>query len=867
MITKSHINQRNYKIMKSLKKEIMYPIVFILLSILFFYSNLTFSYLQMGDVILWDIKNIKDAIFSGNLYFWNNAYFTIATSAAVPIHPKSLLIALLPNDIYPQVSIIFHIAVMGYGLFLFLREKRLSIKASMFGAIALMFSNAIITLILPGHLGKFETYCYFPFVLYFLSKAMNTEKWIDFFFTGAFLGIAFLGGALDVAMYFSLFLACYFLYLLYSKKNEFKLIDFIKMDLKRIILLCAKFVLVAVFSFLMSIQIIMITRNTQDMGAAGVENKNQLWQWATRWSYPPEEILGFFIPGFFGYYSGSETHPYWGRIANMEGEPKTSNFSLTSANIGYITFIFIIFAVFISRKKYSEKYFWIGTALFFLIASFGRYFPLIYGALFQIPIFRDARNPNKFIEIIPIPFAIISSFAADYIFKAIEAKDNDKLIEYLKDDYKYISIAQKIMYIIAILSVVFALITIFANGLIYSSFIADWKEQNASLIAKNISMSFIRLMLMSATTLLLMTNAISLKEITIRDKFAVIVPFIGFILFSVYDSGDIGFLIIGCIAAFLYIIIANRENLFYKYLPYMFMAVLFLDLTQSGNMFIVKSNYNQMYNSTPIVDHILKEDGNETTMPILIPYLYRYTTHTMPYYNIPLTEPPAASRLSKDITDTFGAFRINDYVGYQPRLMDLLGVRYILSPTYLDQSVISNDVSKVTEYQDQFSAAVLYELKGYRNKYEFVNNAYNARDFNDGLGRLTMPNFNLANEVVLLNNSNNNITLNNPDSIHSVELIEESNNKIVFNVKTPDSGVLVSKERYNKDWSVTVNGEKRELLNANLLFRGVYVDAGDNNVVFEFTPNRKYLYSTIICWFIFIIVSAVSSIIYIKRNI
>ncbi|MDA0079626.1 hypothetical protein [Brachyspira hyodysenteriae] len=852
--------------MKSLKKEIIYPIIFALLSILFFYSNLTFSYLQMGDVILWDIKNIKDAIFNGNLYFWNNAYFTIAAPSTVPIHPKSLLIALLPNNIYPQVSIMFHITVMGYGLFLFLREKKLSIKASMFGAIALMFSNAIITLILPGHLGKFETYCYFPFVLYFLSKAMNTEKWIHFLFTSAFLGIAFLGGALDVAMYFALFLSCYFLYLLYCKKNDKKIMDFIKTDIKKIILLCVKFALVAVFSFLMSIQIIMITRNTQDMGAAGVTDKNQLWEWATRWSYPPEEILGFFMPGFFGYYSGSQTHPYWGRIANMPGEPKTSNFSLTSANIGYITFIFIIFAIFISRKKYSEKYFWIGTALFFLIASFGRYFPVIYGALFQIPIFQDARNPNKFIEIIPIPFAILSSFACDYIFKALEAKKEDKLLKYLEDDYKYISIAQKIMYVITIVSVVLALITILTNGMIYNSFVTDWKEANATLISKNIFMSFIRLALISSAVLLLINNAISLKEITIKDKFILIVPLIGFILFSVYDLGHISFLIIGSIIVFFYIIIANKEQLFYKYLPYMFMAVLFLDLTQSGNIFIVKSNYDQMYNSTPIVDHILNEKGNETTMPILIPYLYRYTTHTMPYYKIPLTEPPAASRLSKDITDVFTAFRINDYVGYQPRLMDLLGVRYILSPTYLDQSILSNDLTKITEYQDQFSAAVLYELKGYRNKYEFVNNAYNAVDFNDGLGRITMPNFNLANEVVLLNNSNNNITLNNANSIYTAELIEETDNKIVLNVKTPEPGILVSKERYNTDWSVTVNGEKKELLNANLLFRGVYVEPGDNNIVFEFTPSMKYLYSTIICWIIFIALSLVNIVLYLKKQ-
>ena len=855
-------------LLKPLKREIIYFVIFAILSILFFYSNLTFSYLQMGDVILWEIKNIKEAIANGNFYFWNNAYFTIATSSTVPLHPKSLLIALLPVNIYPQVSVMFHITIMGYGLFLFLREKKLSIKASMFGAIALMFSNSIITLILPGHLGKFETYCYFPFVLYFLSKAMNNEKWTFFFFTGAFLGIAFLGGALDVAMYFALFLAVYFLYLLYNKKNELKLFDFIKKENKKIILLCLKFLLVAIFSFLMSIQIIMITKNTQDMGAAGVSNKKELWDWATRWSYPPEEILGFFIPGLFGYYSGSETHPYWGRIANVKGEPKTSNYSLTATNIGYITFLFIIFAIFISDKKYKEKYFWILTALFFLIASFGRYFPLIYGALFQIPIFQDARNPNKFIEIIPIPFAIISSFAADYIFKAIElkTKKENNLLKYLEDDYKYIDIAKKIMIVISIVSLIFALLTIFGKGFIYNSFLAEWQAQKSALISKNIFMAFIRLTLISFISTILILNSISLKETTAKERYIALIPLMGFILLSVYDLGKIGFLIIGAVVIFAYIIIANKENIFYKYLPYIFMAILFLDLTQSGNMFLVKSNINEMYNPTPITEHILKENNNKTTMPILIPYLYRYTTHTMPYYKIPLTEPPAASRLSKDITETFGAFRINDYVGYQPRLMDLLGVRYILSPTYLENSLLSNDIKKITEYQDEFSAAVLYELKDYRNKYEFVSKVYNAKDFNDGLGRLRMPNFNLSKEAIILNSSNN-FSLNNETNIYFIEMIENKNNKIAFNLKTEEDGILISKERFDSNWKVKVNGEEKELLNANLLFRGVFAKAGDNEIVFEFKPDIKYFYSSIICWTAFILVSLIKIILFFKRKL
>ena len=97
-------------------------------------------------------------------------------------------------------------------------------------------------------------------------------------------------------------------------------------------------------------------------------------------------------------------------------------------------------------------------------------------------------------------------------------------------------------------------------------------------------------------------------------------------------------------------------------------------------------------------------------------------------------------------------------------------------------------------------------------------------------------------------------------------MLEYSNNKVVFNVQTPDAGVLVLKERYSPDWSVSINGEKKELLKANLLFRGVYVEAGDNNIVFEFNPTMKYAYITIICWIALIIVTIIT-IIFNKKNI
>ena len=358
---------------KILIREILYLSIFLLLAFLFFYKNLTFSYLRTDDTIPWYYLQLKEAMQEGTPYVWNNLYFKLPSSSTVIIHPRTILLALLPISVFIQASIIFHIFIFGYGMFLFLRKKKLSLGASMFGAIALMFTNNFVTLVMAGHLGKFETYAYFPLVLYFLSLAVDKGRIKYFIFTGGMLGIAFMGGALDVASYFAVFVGTYFLYLLFKKKNDNSLKDYIKKDYKSILFTSIKFLIVIVFSFTISLQVIMHTRAMQDQGAAGVGNERQLWDWATRWSYPPEEMLAFILPGFFGDYSYSPTSPYWGRIARMEGDEPTFNYSLVITNISVIAFMFILFALISSHKKYREKHFWIASSIIFLLASFGRY--------------------------------------------------------------------------------------------------------------------------------------------------------------------------------------------------------------------------------------------------------------------------------------------------------------------------------------------------------------------------------------------------------------------------------------------------------------------------------------------------------------
>ena len=59
---------------------------------------------------------------------------------------------------------------------------------------------------------------------------------------------------------------------------------------------------------------------------------------------------------------------------------------------------------------------------------------------------------------------------------------------------------------------------------------------------------------------------------------------------------------------------------------------------------------------------------------------------------------------------------------------------------------------------------------------------------------------------------------------------------MVLTVEADRNSVLVLHDIYYPGWEVTVDGERKPLLRANLLFRGVEVPAGRHRVEFRFRP-------------------------------
>ncbi len=865
---------------KSIVREILYLLLFLLLAFLFFYRNWSFSYLRTDDTVLWQYEAIKTAIKNGTPYMWNNSYFKLPSVDIVTLHPRLLLLALLPISVFIQSSIMLHIFIFGYGMFLFLRQKGLSTAAAIIGGIVLMFTNNFVTLIMAGHLGKFETYAYFPLVLYFLSLATDKSRVRDYLFAGASLGIAFMGGALDVASYFAVFVTIYFLYMLIKKKNDLPLKDYIKQDYKNIILSCLKFALVVVFSFTLSIQAIMHTRTTTEQGAVGVTNDSELWDWATRWSYPPEEVISFILPGFFGSYTGSDTSPYWGRTARMDGDEPTFNYSLVITNISMLAFMFILFAMIASRKQYKqygEKYFWLASALFFILASFGRYFPIIFKIIFSIPIFQSARNPNKFLDVAVIPIAVLAAYGVDYLLNIYKAKKEGSMINMLGEgsQYQKIVVVKAIVFCFAIFFAVISVVTILFQSTIYSKFATNFGHDGATLIAQNIFLAFLRATFLSTSIALIIKNLFSFTKIKTLDKLIVFVPLFLFVLSSILIGKylyNVALLIFLIIAFALWFYFDSNRKININRLAFVFATIIVLDLFESAAEFIQKNNVEENYRSNRITDTILNDnadDNNNTlVMPLNHPYINVYLTHKMPALGIRLVDPPAASRMDKNIEAFFNAFAINDYFRYQPRLYSILGVKYYLAPGDINTSMFYNDLTFIDAYQDNYSIALLYKINNAAPRFEYITKTYKASNIDEAMSIMTTKEFDYKNEAVVYDEGYEylNIANNNAAEDYTVKIIEEKPNLIKANVRTTEQGMLVLKDFYSPDWKVFVDGLEKPLVRVNGILRGVALESGDFEVVYEYQPKMIYFYSSLISYILLLIIIILASLIFYFRK-
>lgn len=151
------------------------------------------------------------------------------------------------------------------------------------------------------------------FSLAALADTTSRWRWLRVALGGLALGMAVSEGAYIGAI-FSLYVAVLILYVAWTSQGH---------TVRALATGISRVVVVAALAGLVTAQLIKVLVATQIKGVGMQEDtqtKEERWDWATQWSLPKREALGYIIPGLFGYRMDTAGGGvYWGAMGRDRG--------------------------------------------------------------------------------------------------------------------------------------------------------------------------------------------------------------------------------------------------------------------------------------------------------------------------------------------------------------------------------------------------------------------------------------------------------------------------------------------------------------------------------------------------------------------
>jgi len=403
-----------------------------------FFAILIFHAMFNPDKILFStddnlgtIAQIKSHLPNAFIGYWSDSPLLGSGNGRVPLGWTSLWMRLLPSSIFKNWYHALNLVGASIFLALFLRDRGLSVPSQVMGLLTAFWLGSNLTLTYAGHMLKYPTLFLAMATFWCITRAVCQHGVAWSLFTGVALGLMFLEQQ-DVAIFICFFVAAFGLY------------EFIRVNGLRIPALILRFIPMLICALLISGPTLLAIyasniSATKDKSSSPAEVPQQKWEFATQWSWPPEECIDFIAPGYLGWRSGEPEGPYWGRMGRSAGWEQTHqgfmNFKLENHYIGAIPVFLALFALFVvlinrtarpgppfestgvQTLSKAEIIFWSCAALIALLLSFGKYFPLYY-LFYHLPLISSIRNPNKFLHIFQIAMGILAAYGFDLAIRS-----------------------------------------------------------------------------------------------------------------------------------------------------------------------------------------------------------------------------------------------------------------------------------------------------------------------------------------------------------------------------------------------------------------------------------------------------------------
>jgi hypothetical protein len=165
----------------------------------------------------------------------------------------------------------------------------------------------------------------------------------------------------------------------------------------------------------------------------------------------------------------------------------------------------------------------------------------------------------------------------------------------------------------------------------------------------------------------------------------------------------------------------------------------------------------------------------------------------------------------------------------QVRLLSLMNVAYLVdAPQARPWPVV---------YSNERSA--IYRLPDSLPRAYFAPRAVAAKNSDEALSRLTSPDFESHQEVIIMREKEPLLTDRStvsPDT-WSIDLEEVTPNRLRLQVQAPSAGYVVLTDTFYPGWNATVDSQPQPIRQANLSFRAVAVEAGFHTIEFQYSPQ------------------------------
>lgn len=669
-----------------------------------------------------------------------------------------------------------------FAFFIFFFHKRCSAPTALMAVLVACWVGSNFTLVYPGHPHK--PYVVFLFICSLIPVARAAA--------GSLAAVLVWGGCVglmfaqqpDVAMFFALFAGAYLVFRLWREQG-FKPLKWLK------VLLPA-----AVAAFLFAGGPLLSGYKQHVKGAAPMqtENKQAKWDYVTQWSFPPEEMIAFVAPGYTGWRSGEPEGPYWGRMGRSPGWEKTKqgfqNFKLENTYLGVIPIAFALFALFSCRraKHRAEILFWGGAALVALLLSFGKYFPL-YSLFYQLPVVNNIRNPNKFLQVFQVCLAILTAYGVDALFSSKEHG-----AESMECDLK--SKAQSLKPFFYFLAGILGLLTLWALSLTLdrsgdaARFTAQgWPQDAARTIVQNKIAALWHASFMAAVLMA---------------------------VFAVFSFPNLG----------------KKAEQFSKHWKSVLGGVLVLIVAADAvklSKHYVKEMPRSYIEANALTDFIQKDLGHQRVALLSQQGIYNiWITYLLPYNRIPTFNFAQMPRMSQDYQALLETGQRNPL-----NMWRFSAVKYLLGPAQAEKQ-LQGQARKVFSY-DLVAAGkegefrVQPSMQGQQAVFELMD---------------TYPRYAViaplepqADEQAL------NAVVNRPrPQIGSAQVLSYRPGKVKLRVSADAPGLLRAAEKWDADWTATVDGEPAEVQRVDFICQGVDVPAGTHEVVLRYAPSKLFFY-------------------------